>query len=125
MAAFFRRDWTTSLAWLAIVCVLGVALRAQDAAQVGQTVQAAQPPTPEGQGPRAQGPENYTIGAQDVLAITDFDETTLTGQYTVQNDGTLTFPYIGGIKAGASRSSSSRRRSRSSSLTRATSRTRR
>jgi polysaccharide biosynthesis/export protein len=43
---------------------------------------------------------NYQIGAQDVLTITVFGETDLSGKYTVEQDGTFTFPLIGRIKAG-------------------------
>jgi len=43
---------------------------------------------------------DYAIGAQDVLAVTVFGETDLTGKYTVQADGTFAFPLIGTVKAG-------------------------
>jgi polysaccharide export outer membrane protein len=43
---------------------------------------------------------NYVIGAQDVLSITVFGETDLSGKYTVEQDGTFTFPLIGRVKPG-------------------------
>jgi polysaccharide export outer membrane protein len=43
---------------------------------------------------------DYTIGAQDVLAITVFGEAELSGKYTVEQDGTFTFPQLGRVKAG-------------------------
>jgi polysaccharide export outer membrane protein len=43
---------------------------------------------------------NYRIGAQDVLTITVFGEADLSGKYTVEHDGTFTFPLIGRVKAG-------------------------
>src|SRR5262245_20594071 len=43
---------------------------------------------------------NYVVGPQDVLAITLFDQQDLSGKYTVEADGTFTFPLIGRIKAG-------------------------
>jgi polysaccharide export outer membrane protein len=49
-------------------------------------------------GIQAQG--DYLIGAQDVLAITVFGEAELSGKYTVEQDGTFTFPQIGRVKAG-------------------------
>src|SRR5262245_4727440 len=42
----------------------------------------------------------YVIGPADVLAIAVFDQPQLTGRYTVQSDGTFTFPLVGAIKAG-------------------------
>jgi len=43
---------------------------------------------------------DYRIGAQDVLNITVFGEAELSGKYTVEQDGTFTFPLIGRVKAG-------------------------
>lgn len=43
---------------------------------------------------------NYVIGAQDVLTITVFGEMDLSGKYTVEQDGTFTFPLIGRVKGG-------------------------
>jgi polysaccharide biosynthesis/export protein len=45
---------------------------------------------------------NYVIGAQDVLTITVFGETDLSGKYTVEQDGTFTFPLIGRVQPGGS-----------------------
>ena len=43
---------------------------------------------------------DYVVGSQDVLMITVFGEAELTGKYTVEQDGTFTFPQIGRVKAG-------------------------
>jgi polysaccharide biosynthesis/export protein len=43
---------------------------------------------------------DYTIGPQDVLAVTVFGEPDLSNKYTVEQDGTFTFPLIGRVKAG-------------------------
>src|ERR1044071_3150148 len=43
---------------------------------------------------------NYIVGPQDVLAIALFDQQDLSGKYTVEADGTFTFPLIGRVKAG-------------------------
>ena len=40
------------------------------------------------------------IGAQDVLTIQVFDQADLGGKYTVEADGTFSFPLIGRVKAG-------------------------
>jgi polysaccharide export outer membrane protein len=42
----------------------------------------------------------YIIGPQDVLAIQVFDQMELGGKYTVEADGTFSFPLIGRISAG-------------------------
>ena len=47
----------------------------------------------------AQGAADYVIGAQDVLSIQVFDQPDLGGKYTVETDGTFTFPLIGRVKA--------------------------
>lgn len=43
---------------------------------------------------------DYRVGPQDVLAITVFGEPDLSGKYTVEQDGTFTFPLIGRLTAG-------------------------
>jgi len=43
---------------------------------------------------------NYIVGSQDVLSITVFDQADLGGKFTVEADGTFTFPLIGRVKAG-------------------------
>jgi polysaccharide biosynthesis/export protein len=42
---------------------------------------------------------DYTIGVQDVITITVYDQADLTGKFTVDADGSLTFPLVGRIKA--------------------------
>lgn len=41
----------------------------------------------------------YIIGAQDVLAIAVYGATDLSGKFTVEADGSFTFPLIGRVKA--------------------------
>src|SRR5215467_9282272 len=43
---------------------------------------------------------DYRVGPQDVLIITSYDQADLTGKFTVEADGTFTFPLIGRVKAG-------------------------
>jgi polysaccharide export outer membrane protein len=45
---------------------------------------------------------DYRIGPQDVLTVTVFGEADLSGKYTVEQDGTFTFPLIGRVKAAGS-----------------------
>ena len=49
----------------------------------------------------AQSTADYVIGPQDVLLIQVFDQPDLGGKYTVEADGTFTFPLIGRVKAGS------------------------
>ncbi len=50
--------------------------------------------------PAVAGQTDYRIGAQDVLTISVFGEADLSGKYTVEQDGTFTYPLIGRVKAG-------------------------
>lgn len=49
--------------------------------------------------PKAAPSPDYSIGPEDVLAVTVYDEGGLSGKYPVELDGTFTFPYIGRITA--------------------------
>lgn len=51
-------------------------------------------------GPLRAQATDYVVGPQDVLAVTVFGEAELSGKYTVEQDGTFTFPQLGRIKAG-------------------------
>ncbi len=50
----------------------------------------------------AEDDQNYLIGPQDTLRIDVFDQPDLSGRYTVELDGSLSFPLIGRIAAGGS-----------------------
>ena len=41
---------------------------------------------------------DYTIGVQDVITITVYDQADLSGKFTVDADGSMTFPLVGRIK---------------------------
>jgi polysaccharide biosynthesis/export protein len=51
-------------------------------------------------GAAAQSAGDYVIGPQDVLTIQVFDQADLGGKYSVEADGTFSFPLIGRVKAG-------------------------
>ena len=51
-------------------------------------------------GVSAQSNGDYVIGPQDVLNIQVFDQADLGGKYTVETDGTFSFPLIGRVTAG-------------------------
>jgi len=57
-------------------------------------------PTASGQSSPDQAKANYVIGSQDVLLITVWDQPDLSGKFTVEADGSFTFPLIGRIMAG-------------------------
>ncbi|MEY4094592.1 MAG: hypothetical protein RLZZ53_1791 [Acidobacteriota bacterium] len=59
----------------------------------------APPPTPTTQTPSLASP-SYVIGPSDVLAIKVFNEEGLTGKYTVDSDGSITFPLVGRFQVG-------------------------
>lgn len=48
----------------------------------------------------AQSTSDYLIGPQDVLTIQVYDQADLGGKYSVETDGTFSFPLIGRVKAG-------------------------
>ena len=48
----------------------------------------------------AQSGSDYVIGPQDVLSIQVFDQADLGGKYTVETDGTFSFPLVGRVQAG-------------------------
>lgn len=84
-----------ALAWLAGVVAFGHAsAQAQPPQAQPARVQPPQPP----QADRAHS--EYVIGAQDVLTVTVWDSPDLSGKYTVEADGSFSFPLIGRIKAG-------------------------
>jgi polysaccharide export outer membrane protein len=43
---------------------------------------------------------NYIVGSQDVLIITAYDQPELSGKFTVETDGTFTYPLIGRVRVG-------------------------
>src|SRR5712691_3500984 len=50
--------------------------------------------------PGSQTVTDYVVGPQDILTITSYDQTDLSGKFIVEADGTFTFPLIGRFKAG-------------------------
>lgn len=53
--------------------------------------------------PQQPGPAatvSYVVGAQDVLTITCYDQNDLSGKFTVETDGTFTYPLIGRVTVG-------------------------
>ena len=63
-------------------------------AQTAASGQAAIPPPPI----QLAAPATYQIGATDVLGIKVFGEESLSNSYTVDSDGSITFPLLGRIQ---------------------------
>ncbi|PYQ94452.1 MAG: hypothetical protein DMF96_26035, partial [Acidobacteria bacterium] len=61
----------------------------------------AQPPAPSPRLDPAKGDQNsrYTLGPQDQLKITVFDEPDLSNIYRIDSDGFITFPMINKVAA--------------------------
>ena len=53
---------------------------------------------PAGNAPAAGA--SYLVGPLDVLVITSYDQADLTGKFTVETDGSFTYPLIGRVRAG-------------------------
>jgi polysaccharide export outer membrane protein len=67
------------------------------------SAQAPPPATPSlqpAEAQPAQGAASYIVGAQDVLIITSYDQPELTGKFTIESDGSFTYPYIGRVNVG-------------------------
>lgn len=64
------------------------------ALSVAAAAQAPPKPTP------APIPNDYVIGANDVLTITSYDQADLSGKFSVEADGTFTYPMVGRVTAG-------------------------
>jgi polysaccharide export outer membrane protein len=85
--------------------MLALALPAMSLAQVAPPPPKTQtPPPPVAQAPApaqaaAPGQNEYIIGALDVLAIAVYGEADLTGKFTVEADGSFTYPMVGRVKA--------------------------
>jgi polysaccharide export outer membrane protein len=63
---------------------------------VALAAQAAAVPAAPAQSPMSAG-GLYQIGPSDVLGIKVFEEPTLSGEYNVDTDGTITFPFLGRV----------------------------
>jgi polysaccharide export outer membrane protein len=88
-----RRGWR--FAMVSRLIALALLLAAAAPAVFGQSG-----PAPTSVAPAAATVTDYVIGPQDVLMITSYDQADLTGKFTVEADGTFTYPMIGRIKAG-------------------------
>lgn len=70
--------------WYTLVTLITLAVQVA----AGQTPVPAAPPQPGA---------SYVIGVSDVLAIKVFNEDALTNKYTVDTDGSITFPLLGRV----------------------------
>ena len=84
------------------VCSTTLAILLSGIPSQGQTPQGGLPPSAANDLASApiQQSANYVVGAHDVLIITSYDQPELTGKFTIETDGTFTYPYIGRVDAG-------------------------
>jgi polysaccharide export outer membrane protein len=68
-------------------------------ATAGVTAQGTQAPAQAAQPADSTQGLHYVIGPQDVLVITLWDQAEVPAKFTVEADGSFTFPYIGRIQA--------------------------
>jgi polysaccharide export outer membrane protein len=50
--------------------------------------------------PGSQAVTDYVVGPQDILTITSYDQADLSGKFSLEADGTFTYPLIGRVRAG-------------------------
>jgi len=55
--------------------------------------------TNAGAQPSGSAAIDYLVGPQDVLTITSYDQADMSGKFTVETDGTFSYPMIGRVKA--------------------------
>jgi polysaccharide biosynthesis/export protein len=67
-------------------------------AQAAAGGQAAVPPKPVEPGIQSAAPATYQVGPSDVLGIKVFGEDALNNSYTVDSDGSITFPLLGRVQ---------------------------
>src|SRR5437764_12322878 len=67
---------------------------------VAAVVVAGHAPQAQPTQPTAPAFTDYIVGPQDVLTINSFDQADLSGRFTVEADGTFTYPLIGRLRAG-------------------------
>jgi polysaccharide export outer membrane protein len=53
--------------------------------------------TPAGVGAQPSVNTDYVVGPHDVLSVTVFNEPTLSGLFTVESDGSITYPLVGRV----------------------------
>jgi polysaccharide export outer membrane protein len=60
---------------------------------------AAQPAPPTQPQPAAKGDANFVIGPNDKVRVTVWNHANISGEYTIERDGSFTFPLIGRVDA--------------------------
>ena len=82
-----------------LILAIVVAFGAFNAREVWAQTAVAAPAKPPSQPQAAAPDEDYRVGPQDVLKITVFGESQLSGQVRVDNDGTIPVQYLQRVKA--------------------------
>jgi polysaccharide export outer membrane protein len=92
------RGPVTWIAWIGRSVVLALVSTALIGPIAAQTQTQAQTQA-QAQNPAAAQGNDYMVGPQDVLTITMYDQADLSGRYSVDADGSFTFPLVGRVKA--------------------------
>jgi len=80
-----------------LICLLGLALSACAAQGSGDVISSGERYVPVG---ASNGTiDEYQLGANDKLRLTIYNEPTLSGEFSVSSDGTLSLPLIGDVDA--------------------------
>jgi polysaccharide export outer membrane protein len=79
--------------------LVGAVMLAGASASGAQTPPVPAPPPPAPLGVSAEQ-ASYIVGSQDVLVITSYDDPALTGKFTVEIDGTFSYPFVGRVRVG-------------------------
>lgn len=84
-------DKVVVVALTAVLLWTGVAVAQSPAGQTGAPAPAPSP---------AAEQASYVVGPQDVLIITSYDDPALTGKFTVEIDGSFSYPFVGRVRVG-------------------------
>jgi len=85
-----------------VVAILALSLscHAQDSATVGNSQEQPQPLAPlSDPASSSRSPTAYVIGASDLLSVTVWKETALSGEFLVRPDGMISMPLLGDVHA--------------------------
>ena len=81
-------------------CAMAALFATVAAAVHAQAPRPQPPPQLPPQPPQSRSVSNYIVGPNDVLSITFFNDTELSGKFPVQADGSITFKHIGRVVVG-------------------------
>jgi polysaccharide biosynthesis/export protein len=97
----FRMSFATPVSLRISASILALVMLVSWRVQHTTAQQSAADPAEKPNVPRSlsQPASSYLIGPQDVLFVAVFGQPDLTGKFSVESDGTLSFPLVGRLKA--------------------------